>query len=81
MYAENEPAIDKNETALSNLPDELIYTIEADDAIPDNYKYLLTMILAAENQEQANTGLAKFRKLKAGTKVMLKVNIDYKSTN
>ena len=77
MHAENEPAIGKNETVLSNLPGELIYTIEADDRIPDNYKYLLTMILAAQNQEQASTGgLAKLLKLKAGTKIMLKVNID-----
>ena len=35
------------------------------------------MILAAQNQEQASIGgLAKLLKLKAGTKIMLKVNID-----
>ena len=46
MYAENEPAIDRNEAFLNNLPGEL-YTIEADYKIPDNCKYPLAMILAA----------------------------------
>ena len=35
MYAENEPAIGRNEAVLNNLPGEL-YTIEADDKIPYN---------------------------------------------
>ena len=30
MYAENEPAVNRNEAVLNNLPGEL-YTIEADD--------------------------------------------------
>ena len=37
MYAENEPAIGRNEAVLNNLPGK-VYTIEADDKIPDNYK-------------------------------------------
>ena len=48
MYAENEPAISRNEPVLNNSAGEL-YTIEADDKIPDNCKYQLAMILAAQN--------------------------------
>ena len=46
MYAENEPAIGRNEAFLNNLPDEL-YTREADYKISDNCKYPLVMVLAA----------------------------------
>ena len=35
MYAENEPAMKRNEAVLNNLPGEHC-TIEADDKIPDN---------------------------------------------
>ena len=43
--------------------------MEADDKIPDNCKYPLAMILAAQNQKQANTGgLAKLLKLRIGAK-------------
>ena len=48
MHAENEPAISRNEPLLNNSAGEL-YTIEADDKIPDNCKYQLAMILAAQN--------------------------------
>ena len=76
MYAENEPAISRSEAVLNNLPGE-IYTIEADDKIPDNCKYQLAMILPAQNQKQTNTGgLARSLKLKIGPKVMLTVNVD-----
>ena len=76
MYAENEPAIGRNEAALNNLPGEL-YTIEADNKIPDNCKYPLAKILAAQNLKQTNTGgLAKLIKLKIGAKVKLTVNVD-----
>ena len=75
MYAENEPAISRNEAVLNNLPGE-IYTIEADDKIPDNCRYQLAMILPAQNQKQTNTGgLARSLNLKIGPKVMLKVNV------
>ena len=64
MYAENEPAMKKNNVVLNDLPGEL-YTIEADDKIPDNCKYPLATIQAAQNQKQTKTGvLAKFLKLK-----------------
>ena len=43
MYAENEPTIGRNDAVLNNLPGEL-YTIKADDKIPDNCKYPLAMI-------------------------------------
>ena len=76
MYAENEPAMKRNEAVLNNLPGEL-YTIEAADKIPDSCKYPLALIEAAQNQKPTNTGgLAKVLKLKIGAKVMLTVNID-----
>ena len=76
MYAEHEPAIGRNEVVLDNLPGE-IYTREVGDKITDNCKYPLAMILAAQNQKQANTaGLAKLLKLKIGANVMLAVNAD-----
>ena len=76
MYAKNEPAMKRNEAVLNNLPGEL-YTIGADDKIPDNCKYQLTLIEAAQNQKPTNTGgLAKLLKLKIREKVMLTVNID-----
>ena len=55
MYAENEPVIGRNEVVLNNLPGQL-YTIGADDKIPNNCKYSLATILAAQNQKQTNTG-------------------------
>ena len=66
----------RNEAVLNELPGE-IYTIEANDKIPYNYKYPLALIQAAQNQKQTNTGsLAKLLKLKIGPKLMLTVNID-----
>ena len=76
MYGENEPAIRRKETVLNNLLGEL-YTIEADDKIPDNCNNSLAMIEAAPNQKQTNTGgLAKLLKWEIGAKVMLTVNVD-----
>ena len=76
IHAENEPAMKKNETVLNELPGER-YTTEANDKLPDNYKYPLALIQAAQNQKQKNTGgLAKMLKLKIGAKVMVTVNID-----
>ena len=64
MIAENQPAMKRNEAVLSDLPGEL-YTIEANDKIPDNCKYPLALIQAAQNQKQTNAGgLAKLLKLK-----------------
>ena len=52
-------------------------TTEAGDKIPDNCKYPLTTIQAAQNQKQTNTGgLAKLLKLRIGPKVMLTNNLD-----
>ena len=76
MYAENEPALKRNEAVLNDLPSEL-YIIEAKDKIPDSCKYPVVLIQAAQNQKQTNTGdLAKFRKLKIRSKLMLTINID-----
>ena len=76
IYAKNELAMKKNEAVLNELPGEL-YRIEANDKIPDNCRYSLTLTQAAQNQKQINTGgLAKFLKLKTDAKVMLTINID-----
>ena len=59
LYAENEPAMKRNDAVLNDFLGEL-YTIEAPDKIPDNCKYTLTTIQDAQNQKQTNTGgLAK----------------------
>ena len=74
-YVENELLRKRNEAALNDFPGEL-YMIEANDKIPDNFKYPLTLIQAAQTQKQRNTGgLAKLLKSKIGKKVMLTVNI------
>ena len=76
MFAENEPAIKRNEAVLNKLPGE-IYTIEANDKIPDNRKHTLALKQVAQNQKQTNRGgLAMLLKLKIGAIVMLAVNID-----
>ena len=55
-------------------------TIEANDKFPDNCKYSLTTIQAAQNQKQTNTeGLAKLLLtviFKLLSKVMLTVNLN-----
>ena len=48
MCAENEPAMNRNEAVLNELPGEL-YTIETNDKIPDNCKYPLVLIKATQN--------------------------------
>ena len=76
MYGENEPAMKRDDDALNDLPGKL-YTIEADDKVPDNCKYPLATIEAAQNQKLTNKGgLAKFFKLKINVKVTLTVNLD-----
>ena len=78
MYTENEPTMKRIEVPLNDLPHQL-YTIKASDKIPDNCKYPLALIQAAQNQKQTTTGgLAKLLKLKIAAKVMLTVNIDIK---
>ena len=50
MYAENEPAMKRNQAVLNDLPGEL-YAIEANDKFPDNIKYSLVLIQAVQNQK------------------------------
>ena len=50
MYAENEPAMKRKDAVLNYLPGEL-YAIEARDKIPDNCKYPLATIQAAQDQQ------------------------------
>ena len=76
MYAKTKPAMERNKAVLNDLHGEL-YTVEADDKVPDNCKYSLAMTEATQNQKQTNTGgLAKLLNLKIGAKVMLTVNVD-----
>ena len=56
MYAENEPAVERNEAVLNDLPGEL-YTVQADHKVPDNCKYPSAMIEAVQNQKQTNKGV------------------------
>ena len=60
MYDKNKPAMKRNEAVLNDLPGEL-YTIQADDKIPDNCKHPLTLIQGAQNQTKTG-GLAKLFK-------------------
>ena len=53
MYPENEPAVKNNEAILNDLSGKL-YTIEANNKIPDNCKYPLTLIQAVQNQKQTS---------------------------
>ena len=76
MYGENETAMERNEAVLNEFNAEL-YLTEANDEIPGNCKYLLTLTQGPQNQKQTNTGgLAKLLKLKIGVKIMLTVNRD-----
>ena len=51
----NEPAMKRDKAVLNDLPGQL-YTTEANDKIPDNCKYQLTVIQAAQNQKQTSIG-------------------------
>ena len=53
IYAENEPPMKRNDAVINDLPGEL-YSIEADDKIPDNCRYPVATIQAAQNQKQRN---------------------------
>ena len=64
MYAENEPAMKTNEAVLNELPGEL-YIIEANDKIPDNCKYPLALIQAAQNQKQTDRRFSKVAEVKS----------------
>ena len=75
MHPENAPIVLRNQTFLSNLPGER-YSIEANDKIPDDFRYPFFMIQATQIQKQTNTGgFARLRHLKIGAKAMLTVNI------
>ena len=45
IYAENETDLKRNEVALNDIPGDL-YTVEVNEKIPDNWKYLLATIEA-----------------------------------
>ena len=66
MYAENEPAMKRNEAVLSGSPGKL-YAVEANYKIPVGCKYLLALIEVAKNQRQPKTDdLVKLLELKIG---------------
>ena len=50
-YAEHEPTVLRNRTVINNLPGE-VYSIEANDEIPNDCRYPFSMIQAAQNQKQ-----------------------------
>ena len=50
IHAENEPAVKRNEAILNDLPGKF-YTKEANEKFPDNSKYPLATIQAAQNQK------------------------------
>ena len=52
MYKWNEPAMKRNNAVLNDLLGEP-QTIETDDKIPNNCKYPLATILAAQNRKKA----------------------------
>ena len=75
MYAENEPAMKRNEAVLNDLPGQL-YTIEANNKIQQNIK-IFKYFDNCKYQKQTNTGgLAKLLKLKIDAKAMLIINMD-----
>ena len=76
IYAENERAMKKNTFVLNDLRDEL-YTIIVTDKVPDNCKYQMTLMQAAQNQKETITGdLAILLNLRNSANVMLIVNMD-----
>ena len=76
IYAENESAVKRNDTVLNDLPGDL-YTIQANDKIPDKCKHPIATTHTAQYQEQTITeGLGKLLQLKIGAKLMRKVNLD-----
>ena len=75
-YEETEKAMKRYEAVLNDLYVE-IYAIEINDKIPDNCNYTVTLIQAAQNQTQTNTGgLAQLLKLKIGAELLLTINVD-----
>ena len=74
MYAEIKPAMKRNEAVLNDLPGEL-YTIKANDKIPNYCRYPLALIQAVQNIQTNTGGLANLFKIKIGAKLMLTVNI------
>ena len=58
MQRMNRNDMNRNDTVLKDLPGKF-YTIEASDKIPDNYKYLLALIQAAQNQKQTHRKVSK----------------------
>ena len=64
---------------MPSLPGEL-YTIGANNNVPDDLKHSLVTKWATQNQKQANTRtLAKWPQLKIGTEIILKININIKN--
>ena len=51
----NEPAMKRDKAVLNDLPGQL-YTTEANEKIPDNCKYQLALIQAAQNKKQTSIG-------------------------
>ena len=63
MFAENEPAMKRNNAVLNDFPGEL-YTIEADDKITDNSKYPLAAIKLLRFKNKLINGFSKVSSVK-----------------
>ena len=74
MYSENKSAVKINEAVLNDLHGDL-YTVEANDKIPDSCKYPLATVKGTPKTTNTE-GLSKLVKLKISAKVMLTVNLD-----
>ena len=69
MYPENAARVLRKQTVLNNLTGK-VYSIEANNIIPNDFKCPFSLIQAAQNQKQIKTGgLAKPFQLETGTKV------------
>ena len=63
MYAENKPAMKRNETVLNELPGEL-YTTEAHYIIPGDCKYPLAYRSCSESKANKHKSLSKVAAVK-----------------
>ena len=79
IFAENIPVNENNRYFLEKLPGQL-HKLESVDDFPSDCTYPKELATAAQNHvEQTETcRLAKLLELKAGPRIMLKVNIKYR---
>ena len=75
MYPENAPAVLRIQTVWNNL-NLGVFSIEANNKIPNDFKYPFSVLQAAQNKKQISTvGLAMLFQLKTGAKVLITINM------